>query len=94
MTEVEHWSLSWYKRRGIFRYMSDTSAPRVTLADVEERMRRTLGPRWIGYGYKSIDSLQRRGMMNKWPYGICEKPACVLPAQRLGRPSCYGFSAA
>lgn len=77
--EYQHWSLSWLIRRGIFRYMADASWPRVTLADVEANARLDTGFRWIGYGYKSIDSLQRRGMMSKWKYGVCPEREVFCP---------------
>ncbi len=66
----QHWAFSWYIRRGIFQLRGDPTYPRIVLADIERVVREDSGLRWIGYGYKALDSLQRRGMMNQWQYGI------------------------
>lgn len=68
--EYQHWALSWYIRRGIFKLAADVTFPRVTLSDIEANVRADTGLRWIGYGYKSTDSLQRRGMMAQWHMGV------------------------
>lgn len=64
----QHWNTSYYLRHGLFR--EPVKAPKVTILDIEAAVREDSGLEWIGYGYKSIDSLQRRGMMNKWVDGI------------------------
>lgn len=75
----QHWALNWYIRRGVFRKWADTECPRRTLPNVEQEVRAHTGMRWIGYGYKSADSLQRRGMMNQWENGISQERSVFAP---------------
>ena len=96
----QHWGLSYYLRRGVFRSEPDQTVPVVNILDLEAAVRQDTGLDWIGYGYKSIDSLQRRGMMNRWPGGINEKRHSFAPLKgwsngdvmaylsRRGLPSC------
>lgn len=77
--EYQHWALSWFFRRGTFRLYADPTFPRVLLGDVQETIRRDSGFDWICYGYKSIDSLQRRGMMNSWENCISRKRKIFAP---------------
>lgn len=74
-----HWATVEYLRRGTFRVMPDPEQPKMELKDVERQLRSELDVLWIGYGYKSVDSLQRRGMMHSWPSGICQKRLVFAP---------------
>lgn len=75
----QHWALNWYIRRGLFRKWADTDCPRRTLPDIEREVRAHTGMRWIGYGYKSSDSIQRRGMLHPWPNGISQERSVFAP---------------
>jgi phosphoadenosine phosphosulfate reductase len=76
---IQHWNVSYYLRRGVFRPDLRLDIPRVTITDVEHAIREGSGVEWIAYGYKSIDSLQRRGMMNKWQDGLNLKRKICAP---------------
>jgi 3'-phosphoadenosine 5'-phosphosulfate sulfotransferase (PAPS reductase)/FAD synthetase len=67
----QHWAYSWYVRRGLFQFQADPTFPAIKQVDVENKVRLDSGLEWIGYGYKKMDSLHRRGMMSKWPRGVC-----------------------
>lgn len=74
-----HWATCGYLRRGTFRAAAEPDYPVVELADIERQIRSETGALWIGYGYKSCDSLERRGMMNSWPNGICQRRLVFAP---------------
>jgi hypothetical protein len=68
--EYLHFGSIGMLRNGVFRsYPID--APAVSITDIEAKARQDSGIEWIGYGYKSVDSLERRGMIHSWPGGIC-----------------------
>lgn len=74
---IQHWNTSFYLRCGIFR-SAPLEVPALKIGDIEYSVRALSGIEWIAYGYKSIDSLQRRGRINKWPDGICaERKLCA-----------------
>ncbi len=75
---VQHWATSYYLRNGVFM-LTDPIGSKVGILDVEAYVRERTGIEWIGYGYKSIDSLQRRGMMNKWDGGLNHKRKIFTP---------------
>lgn len=72
--EYLHWNTTFFLRQGIFRPEPDLTVPALRLRDVEATVRKDTGLNWIGYGYRSVDSLQRRAMLHRdFPNGICEK---------------------
>jgi 3'-phosphoadenosine 5'-phosphosulfate sulfotransferase (PAPS reductase)/FAD synthetase len=78
--EYQHWGITYYLRRGVFRAAPDDDCPKLTILDIERAARQDSGIEWIGYGYKKIDSLQRRGFLtHDWPGGINEKRKCFAP---------------
>lgn len=76
---VQHWNTSYYLRRGVFMLADRMIVQKLTILDIESHVRQATGIEWIGYGYKSIDSLQRRGMMNKWDGGLDRKRKIFTP---------------
>lgn len=76
----QHWNTTYFLRRGVFRTGPDTSIPKLTIGDIERTAREDSGIEWIGYGYKKIDSLQRRGFLtHDWPDGINPERKCFAP---------------
>ncbi len=73
-----HWMISRFLREGIFRN-TVMDVPQTKPQDAEALARLDSGLEWIGYGYRSTDSLERRGMMASWPGGICEKRRVFAP---------------
>lgn len=70
--QYQHWNTAYYLRRGVFREPLDVAS--VSIGDIEYAVREDSGLDWIGYGYKKIDSLQRRGFLTKeWPRGLNAK---------------------
>ena len=65
----QHWGISLAFRSGVFLPFP-INVPKVGLVDIERQVRSDTGIEWIAYGYKSIDSLQRRAWLNKWPDGL------------------------
>ena len=66
--EYQHWNVCYYLRGGIFCRGAD--CPIVTVSDVEACAKVDSGTDWCGWGFKKIDSLQRRGWLTKdWPKG-------------------------
>lgn len=71
--QYQHWGISYYFRRGVF-CEPDPDFPIIKIGDIERAAREDSGLEWISYGYKKIDSLQRRGMLSQgWPAGINER---------------------
>jgi 3'-phosphoadenosine 5'-phosphosulfate sulfotransferase (PAPS reductase)/FAD synthetase len=65
-----HWNTIQWLRSGLFRH-EPLQIRKLTVRHIEDAARAASGIEWIGYGYKSRDSLHRRGMINAWPGGIC-----------------------
>lgn len=59
-------------RIGRFRLMPKLDIPAITSREVEALARRESGCEWIGYGYKAVDSIDRRVMLKTWPDGVHE----------------------
>jgi phosphoadenosine phosphosulfate reductase len=68
--EYLHWDTIELLREGVFRAEA-LKMRRVTIGDIEARVRKDSGFEWIGWGLKSVDSLERRGMIFSWPNGVC-----------------------
>lgn len=67
--QYQHWSTTYYLRRGVFRQAVDV--PSLSIQDIEFCARKDAGVEWIGYGYKKIDSLERRAFLGRdWPGGV------------------------
>lgn len=78
--EYPHWNLSYFLRVGVFRLSPDPRCEKLSITDIEAKAREDSGLEWIGYGYKKIDSLQRRGFLSKsWPDGINPERKCFTP---------------
>jgi phosphoadenosine phosphosulfate reductase len=75
--QYQHWNTCYFLRRGVFRAPVDV--PVIKINDIEAAAREDSGLEWIGYGLKSIDSLQRRGRMNGWADGICPERQLFTP---------------
>jgi phosphoadenosine phosphosulfate reductase len=58
-------------RAGRFR-LNPMNVVAITSREVEALARRESGCEWIGYGYKAVDSIDRRVMLKTWPDGIHE----------------------
>lgn len=74
----QHWGVSIAFRTGTFLPFP-INVPRIKLADIERAVRADTGIEWIAYGYKSIDSLQRRAWMNKWSRGLNPDKKILAP---------------
>lgn len=44
--------------------------PKYSLSDAAQAIRHRSGARWVGYGYRSQDSLWRRGELAHWRHGL------------------------
>jgi 3'-phosphoadenosine 5'-phosphosulfate sulfotransferase (PAPS reductase)/FAD synthetase len=75
--QYQHWNTSNYLRNGIFR--SPVDVPAVSVKEVEAMAKRESGCEWIGYGYKSRDSLERRGILSMYVDGINAKEKRFAP---------------
>jgi phosphoadenosine phosphosulfate reductase len=65
-----HWDTVTQLRAGTFRG-TQLAIPPISVTDIERKARTDSGIEWIGYGMRSQDSLERRGMMASWPGGVC-----------------------
>lgn len=50
--------------------------------DVEMVVRQETGLRWLVYGYKRSDSIERNAMMASWPNGVDHRRKIVAPIHR------------
>ncbi len=75
----QHFFIVELLRSGQFRQNPDRSIPCVQPADIEATARRASGLEWIGYGYKSVDSLERNAMLSTWPHGLDHKRKVFTP---------------
>jgi phosphoadenosine phosphosulfate reductase len=76
---VQHWNTAGYLRHGIF-CTEHPDVPILKIKHVELHVRAETGLRWIGYGYRKQESLERRGMLSRdWPDGICAKRGAFAP---------------
>ena len=73
--QYQHWNISYYLRRAVFRSTA-INVPTLSITDIECAVRQDTGLDWVLYGFKSIDSLQRRGMMNRWKNN-CDFKRCI-----------------
>jgi len=71
--QIQHWGASQLLRNGNF--CVPQNVPKLTLKEVEAVIKRNTQIEWIGYGYKTCDSLERRGILSMWPNGINEQQA-------------------
>ena len=55
------------------------NVPALGIGDIEHAVRADSSLEWIGYGFKSCDSMQRRARMASWPNGICDKYKLFAP---------------
>lgn len=63
--ELPHWSTSHDLREGKFRARG-MDVPLLKVPDIENVARQKTGLKWVGVGYKKLDSLERRGMLTDW----------------------------
>jgi len=68
----QHFTISYFIRRGVFRSAPDASFPLITVEDVIAKAREDAGIEWVGFGYKLIDSLQRRGWWKRHAETGCD----------------------
>ena len=66
--QYQHWDTSNNLRNGDFR--SPVDVPAVTIKEIDALARREAGIEWVGYGIKSRDSLERRGILAEYVDGI------------------------
>ena len=62
--KVQHWLTSELLRDGVF-CDERPDAPNVRIKDIERAVRVWSGKRWIGYGYRADESLERRAMLSR-----------------------------
>lgn len=58
-------------RCGRFR-LDPAKIPAINTREIEAIARQETGCEWIGYGYKAVDSIDRRVMLKTWPAGVNE----------------------
>jgi 3'-phosphoadenosine 5'-phosphosulfate sulfotransferase (PAPS reductase)/FAD synthetase len=68
----QHFTISYFIRRGVFRSAPAPSFPRIKVEDVIAKAREDSGIEWAGFGYKLIDSLQRRGWWKRHAETGCD----------------------
>jgi len=69
----QHFTISYFLRRGVFRSAPDPSFPSSKIEDVIAKAREDSGIEWVGFGYKLIDSLQRRGWWKRFAETGCDE---------------------
>lgn len=77
--QVQHWVTSEFLHDGYFCTEQPT-CPVLTEGQVEDALRKRTGKRWLGWGYRKADSLNRRRMLTMhWPNGINTKKSRFSP---------------
>lgn len=87
---LQHWMTAYYLRNGVFR-LPVPDIPRVKLEDVEKQARALSKYEYIVYGYKSIDSLQRRAWLSKWKDRINREKKLFAPLKDWNNTDVYSY---
>lgn len=77
--QVPHHALLSYIKVGYMGIKKQDNVPRLTIAGIDERIRRTTGINCSVYGFKKIDGITRRMMLNDTENGIHPKTNKVYP---------------
>lgn len=77
--QVPHHALLSYIKVGYMGIKKQDNVPRLTIAGIDERIRRTTGINCSVYGFKKIDGITRRMMLNDTGNGIHPKTNKVYP---------------
>ena len=77
--EVPHFAVTSFVKRGYLGLKKDSSIKDRTLKDVTKQIKQMTGIDWAFFGFKKIDSIDRRIMLNELPTGISESTKNAYP---------------
>jgi len=77
--QIPHYALLSYIKYGYMGIKKDESVPKLTIAKLDEKIRKKTNIKCSVYGFKKNDGLTRRFMLNDCPTGINEKTNKVYP---------------
>jgi len=80
---VPHYALASFIRNGYLGIEKDVSITKTSISTVAERVKAAIGVEWSVYGFKKIDGITRRVMLNGYPGGIFEKTKKAYPLMDL-----------
>lgn len=74
--KTPHYALYSFIRNGYLGIKKDKNVRKLTIKDIDEKFRNTLGINYSIYGFKKIDGITRRLMLNTYENGISNTNKC------------------
>ena len=81
--KTPHVAVYSFIKHGYLGIKQDRKQVGTTLAKIDAQIRKKTGIQWSIYGFKKVDSLNRRLMLNTYPDGIMEKTQKAYPLMDL-----------
>ena len=77
--QVPHYALGSFIRNGYLGIEKTDKYPKTTISKIDEKIRKKTGLSWSIYGFKKVDGITRRVMLNQTDNGIYHKTGKCYP---------------
>ena len=81
--QVPHYALGSFIRNGYLGIEKTDKYPKTTISKIDEKIRKKTGLNWSIYGFKKVDGITRRVMLNQTDNGIYTKTGKCYPLMNL-----------